>query len=319
MFAGRYELEEKVGSGSFGTVYSALDTKSKRQKRVAVKILQAQLDPSSPDFQRFQREGVAMSKIQHPNAVSVSDFGVSSEGNAYLVMELLEGKTLSQILRDVGRIPALKAMRVLLPICSVLSKAHAVGMLHRDIKTENIFIHRKGSQEIVKLLDFGIARIVANHRLSNNLTMEEIEFGTPAYMAPERFKNEPYDSKIDVYSLGVVFYELVCGRLPFIPHDNSPMSMAMMHLQARPVPPQELAPAISPRLNGLILKILSKDPRQRPSVDMIAQEIAHMVGVDIDMYTYLTPGSHQVHESFYEDLATSLRRLAEERFRSEVR
>src|SRR5262249_17694907 len=151
------------------------------------------------------------------NAISILDSGVTSGGIAYLTMELLVGWTLTQELKDKGRLSLCRATEILIPICDVLSKAHTVGIVHRDIKPDNIFLHQGEEGEVVKVVDFGIAKLMGEEwgSVAESLTGTGSFIGTPVYMASERLANKPYDGKADVYSLGVVLYEMLCGQVPF--------------------------------------------------------------------------------------------------------
>src|SRR5262249_36060406 len=156
-------------------------------------------------------------RVNHPNAVSVLDSGVSAEGIAYLVMELLEGRSLTEELREKGVLPPARCAEILMPVCDVLTKAHASGIVHRDIKPDNIYLNRTAVGEVVKVVDFGIAKLMDDTGGQNNesLTVTGGLLGTPTYMAPERLENKPYDGKADVYSLGIMLYRMLAGRVPF--------------------------------------------------------------------------------------------------------
>ncbi|HNB74075.1 MAG TPA: serine/threonine-protein kinase, partial [Acidobacteriota bacterium] len=211
----KYRLESKIGAGGFGTVYRA--THLGLSQAVAVKILQTSItSPSPEDLARFRQEGASTCRIKHPNAVTVYDFGMSSSGFAYLVMELLEGHSLVQELNAKGPLTPLRAAEILIPVCDVLAEAHAEGVIHRDIKPDNIFLHQTKRGEIVKVVDFGIAKLIDHTTTSGRQgTPTAGLIGTPAYMAPERLRNRPYDGKADVYSLGITLFQMLTGRLPF--------------------------------------------------------------------------------------------------------
>jgi serine/threonine protein kinase/CheY-like chemotaxis protein len=273
ILAGKYLLESKIGEGGFGVVYRA--TQRDLDRKVAVKILQTSMladAESSGALARFRQEGISACRINHPNAVAVLDFGIAESGVAYLVMELLEGGSLSDELRRHGALTLSRAAKILLPVCAVLSQAHAAGVIHRDIKPANIFLHRGRSGEIVKVLDFGIAKLMGDHQ--STLTLEGRLLGTPTYMAPERLSNQPYDGRADVYSLGVTLYEMLAGHPPFKARD--PMAVALQQVSAQPPPLREVA-AVPPAVDQLVMEALDKDPGRRPTLADLADRFARAV------------------------------------------
>ena len=273
---GRYRLETKLGSGNFGAVYRATHVDLGRP--VAVKILQTRVEESEAALERFRAEGRAACLVRHPNAVSVHDFGVTVHGSAYLVMELLEGRSLAEELKRSGRLSPARVAEILPPICAVLVQAHSAGIVHRDIKPENVFVHvendTEGVRETVKVLDFGIAKLVGDHVSNQNLTAEGFILGTPAYMAPERLKNLPYDGRSDVYSLGCLLFQLLTGRLPFPGKPGEPMAMLLMHLNDPPPSPLTLVPDLPESVDRVVLRCLAKDPEARPAIGELANLFA---------------------------------------------
>jgi serine/threonine protein kinase/CheY-like chemotaxis protein len=265
---GKYRLEVKLGAGNFGAVYRASHVDLGRA--VAVKILQTRVEENEAALERFRSEGRAACLVRHPNAVSVHDFGVTSHGTAYLVMELLEGKSLADELKAGGRLSPQRVSRVLPAICAVLSQAHQAGIVHRDIKPENVFSHREIDQETIKVLDFGIAKLVGDHVSNQNLTAEGFILGTPAYMAPERLKNLPYDGRADVYSLGCMLYQLLTAKLPFPGKPGEPMAMLLMHLNEPPPSVRALVPDLPISVDRLVIRCMAKDPAERPAIDELA-------------------------------------------------
>lgn len=264
---GRYLLEEKIGSGHYGTVYRGRHLGLDRP--VAVKVLKMQRsDDNAEAFDRFRLEGVAACRIEHPNAVSVMDFGVTDAGVAYLVMEHLTGVPLSKVLNDNGAMSSVRARQIVMPICYVLAEAHARGMVHRDIKPANIFLHEKRGQEIVKVLDFGLAKFVIEEGEASKETGEKLR-GTPAYMAPERVQSLPYDGRADVYALGVMLYEMLSGRTPFGADESDPIAVAIAHLQQNAAPLHEVAD-VNLEVSKVVHQAMARDPRDRPSVEMLA-------------------------------------------------
>ena len=280
VLAGKYLLESVIGSGAFGIVYRArhlgLD------HRVAVKVLNAAASASAAE--RFRREGVAACRVRHPNAVTVMDFGVTAGGAPFLVMEHLDGRGLDAEIARAAPMPEARCAEIVLPLCGVLAEAHQVGILHRDIKPANIFLHKSRIGETVKVLDFGIAKLVDS---GQSLTVEGGIVGTPAYMAPERFRGGTLDGKADVYSLGVMLYQMLSGRLPF---DGGPdgdlLAMAMMHLNEEPPP---LKSGVSPAVESVVRAALAKDPARRPGAMDFGIALARATGMALPQPEPLYP------------------------------
>jgi CheY-like chemotaxis protein len=273
----RYRLDELLGSGGSGKVYRATHLNLGHQ--VAVKILRANAGPTPEQRARFQREGVAACRIRHPNAVAVLDFAVTDEGITYLVMELLEGHTLADELREKGRLTPSRCAEILLPICDVLTDAHAESVIHRDLKPANIFLQGTRYGENVKVVDFGIAKLLNDERdnLDNPLTLVGHVLGTPAYMAPERLLRRAYDGRADVYSLGIMLWQMLAGRLPFMTPDNDPLKIALMQINESPPSLREVNSAISPAVENVVMTALAKNPDARPTADQLAESFARAV------------------------------------------
>ncbi len=271
--AGRYVLQERLGAGAHGTVYKARHIDLENE--VAVKILQASvgLEPEAVD--RFRREGVSACRVRHPNAVSVLDFGVISGGMAYLVMELLEGHSLQDELTEKNTLPVERCSELLGPICAMLSQAHSAGLVHRDIKPANIFLHSDRSKEVVKVLDFGIVKLLDDVDPDHQLTAEGRVLGTPAYMAPERFNDEPYDGSADVYSVGIMLYRMLVGKLPF--NDRDLVKLAMMHMTEKPEPLRSLNPEVPASVEKVVLNALAKRPESRPKARELPRQFARAI------------------------------------------
>ncbi|MBL0214665.1 MAG: serine/threonine protein kinase [Myxococcales bacterium] len=263
---GRYRLEGTLGRGGMGLVYRAAHVGLRRQ--VAVKILHPSL-AASPDVRnRFEREALAVGKIDHPHCVAVYDSGRLPDGSLYLAMELLDGKSLADVLEQDGQLAPGRALHILAGILDGLAHVHQAGLIHRDIKPENIFLIRQGDDlDFAKILDFGIAKAMNGADLDDGvkLTQAGMAFGTPIYMAPEQALGNPMDGRADLYAASVMAYEMLCGAPPFYSDDK--LEVMSMHT-ARPVPPmrQRLIKGGRPipsSIERLIVRGLTKKPSER--------------------------------------------------------
>ncbi len=263
---GRYRLEGTLGRGGMGLVYRAAHVGLRRQ--VAVKILHPSL-AASPDVRnRFEREALAVGKIDHPHCVAVYDSGRLPDGSLYLAMELLDGKSLADVLEQDGQLAPGRALHILAGILDGLVHIHAAGLIHRDIKPENIFLIRQGDDlDFAKILDFGIAKAMSGVDLDDGvkLTQAGMAFGTPIYMAPEQALGNPMDGRADLYAASVMAYEMLAGAPPFYSDDK--LEVMSMHT-ARPVPPMRQrmikgGRPIPSSIERLIVKGLTKKPSER--------------------------------------------------------
>ncbi|MEW6735857.1 MAG: protein kinase [Acidobacteriota bacterium] len=279
---GKYRIDDKIGAGGFGAVYRATHLAMKRP--IAVKVFRPSPGNDSVEgLERFQQEAVSACRINHPNAVAVLDSGISPEGIAYLVMELLEGHPLTAELKEKQVLSIRRMMEIMLPICDVLHKAHSAGIVHRDIKPDNIFLHRSTEGEIVKVVDFGIAKLMdTNSDMDKrNLTATGGLVGTPVYMSPERLGHKAYDGRSDVYSLGVMLYEMLCGKPPFLPNESGNLGVMMKHMTQPPPPLRQFNHNIPEELEKVVMNALEKQPQWRPTARELAQELIRVTGIVI--------------------------------------
>ncbi len=268
---GRYRLEERVGAGNFGTVYRARHLEL--DHTVAVKVLQTSAVTDPDAVARFRREGVTACRVRHPNAVGVLDFGVTGHGVAYLVMELLAGYALEDEMKGGRVLPVTRALRIVVAVCEALAAAHRARIVHRDIKPGNVFLHQAGGQEVPKVLDFGIAKIAGAVALQQKVTLEGWIVGTPVYMAPERFGSEEVTGEADVYSVGIMLFQMLAGRLPF-DADSDPLAVAMKHKHDPPPSLRALRPDAPAAVEEAILSALRKHPQQRPTAAELGARLA---------------------------------------------
>lgn len=271
----KYRIDEKIGSGGFGTVYKA--THLQLLRPVALKIFHKNTDIGEED--RFKHEGISMCRVNHPNAVTIYDIVQSESGWWYIVMELLKGHTLFQEFRYTRTFSAERFLQIALSVCNVLAEAHRSGIIHRDIKPENIFIHNTDREEIVKVLDFGIAKITSRDIED---TTEDTIVGTPNYLAPERIEDKPYDGKSDVYSLGMILYRMVTGQPAFNTNQRSAWEVAMMQLKQYPSNCRELNPELSEELEEAIMSAIRKSPDERPTAMELAEKLRKAFRLESD-------------------------------------
>lgn len=261
----KYRLEERLGIGGMGTVYRARHLLIDRP--VAVKVLNQRFVEDDAARTRFSREARACGRLQHANAVTVTDFGQSQDGYVYLVMELLEGRTLREVLAKEAPLDAARAVSLMLQISDAVAAAHDAGIIHRDLKPANVFIvQRADVPAVVKVLDFGIAKLAADSlEEEDRMTLTQIGamIGTPRYMSPEQCDGVELTPAADVYSLGVILYEMLTGAVPF--SGSTPLAIAMKHTTELPRSPREIVSSIPLPLEELVLHTLEKDPQSRPA------------------------------------------------------
>jgi len=275
VLAEKYRIEQEIGAGNFGIVFKA--THLDLQQPVALKILSAAIDEKdSADLERMRLEGASAFRLQHPNAVHVLDFAVA-HGLAFLVMELLDGMSLEVFLAQERRLSPRRAVEIVAPICEVLAQAHQLGIIHRDIKPANIFLQKTPRGEVVKVLDFGIAKFVGDSAINKNLTLDEGILGTPIYIAPERLSSQDYDGRADVYSVGIMLYQMVAGELPFPFLKKEPLAIAVQHLTAQPERLQTYVPEVSIAFESVVMSTLKKSPEERPSASELVARLRHAI------------------------------------------
>ncbi|MGV9601333.1 protein kinase domain-containing protein [Streptosporangium sandarakinum] len=259
VLSGRYELLEPLGRGGMGVVYRARDQELERI--VAVKVLPAQMLRDEDFRARFRREARAAAGLSHPNIAAVYDIGEDTDGGEpvpYLVMELVEGGTLADLLRRTPPTPA-EAGQIVAAVLEALEHSHERKIVHRDIKPANIMVHRAGDRVRVKVMDFGIAKLMS--QTATRLTATGMRIGTPSYMSPEQADGRPADARSDLYSVGCVLYEMLTGRPPFT--GDSPAVVLFQHLHKTPQPPSQLNPALALFWDQVLATALAKDPQQR--------------------------------------------------------
>ncbi len=280
-FDHRYKIEALLGEGGMGVVYRARHKVI--DKKVAVKVLRADMAKDREILDRFVQEAKAASSIGNPHIVDISDFGDLPDGSTYFVMELLDGVSLGQLLERKERFSVDRICAIGGQMADGLAAAHAGGIVHRDLKPDNVFlVPRSGDKDFVKILDFGIAKV--SKAGNTKLTRAGAVFGTPHYMSPEQAAGAPVDHRTDIYSLGVMLYELTSGQLPF--NADNFMGILTQHMYKAPVPIRALVPApeCPPGLEAVILKCLSKKPEGRyASMEELSADLARVRHGDVPL------------------------------------
>jgi len=280
VLADRYQLLHPIGEGGMSTVYLAEHIAIGR--KLAIKILVPEYRDNREVLDRFLQEARAVSLIRHEHIVDITDIGRTSEGLAFLAMEYLEGEDLSTTLLREGRLPWMRLRRMVLQICRALHAAHRKGVVHRDIKPENCFrIKRGGNHDFIKILDFGIAKFIADEgsgrsRRPRMQSGDNVMLGTPEYMAPELARGETPSGSADVYSLGAMMYHALVGRPPFV--GDTAAEVLSMQMRDQPVPPRQMAPEaeIPASIERIVLRAMAKNPVERfASVRELTEAIIH--------------------------------------------
>ncbi len=250
---GRYEIQQRVGEGGMGVVYKARQMSIDRI--IALKMLNQQMASDQTWVQRFYNEAKACSRLQHPNTIRMFDFGQTQDGRLFMTMEFLDGVSLRDALQR-GPLAPQRVIKILIQCCASLAEAHSIGIIHRDIKPDNVFLlNMAGSPDFVKLLDFSVAKLLEGDRMK---TQAGVVFGTPQYMSPEQGRGMPLDARSDLYALGILAFEMLTGNVPY--NDDNPMTVIQMHLHGQ-VPP--MADSIPFSVQAVVRRAMEKDAARR--------------------------------------------------------
>lgn len=266
---GKYRVLEKIGQGGMGSVYKALHVTFDELR--AIKVISPEFVNDDTFLKRFKHEAVITRKLQHPNAVRVDDIDESEDGRPFIVMEYIEGRSLRKLIEGEGAMPVGRACSIVKQVAAGLDAAHRLGMVHRDIKPDNIVLIQTAEGEVAKVLDFGIAKIKESRMgdaAGMTLTGTGVVIGTPQYMSPEQAmgkRGDQLDGRSDLYSLGIVMYQMLTGDLPF--KADTTMAMILAHLQSRPTPFQTVRPDlhVPDGIAAVVMKLLEKQPEMRPA------------------------------------------------------
>ncbi len=261
---GKYEILEKIGAGGMATVYRARHLVFNELR--AIKLVSSRMMDDENFLKRFRNEAVITRKLQHGNAVRVDDIDTTEDGRPFMIMELVEGQNLRSVIEQEGPLPTPRALEITRQVASALGAAHKLGITHRDIKPDNIVLMTQAGSEVVKVLDFGIAKLRESEGSAYTATQTGMVIGTPQYISPEQAaggRGDQIDGRADLYSLGIVLYQMLTGRLPF--ESDTPMGLLLHHLQTPAPSPQVLRPDlnIAAPVCQLLLKCLEKDPGKR--------------------------------------------------------
>ena len=265
LLSGQFRILQKIGTGGMGSVYRAAQPAMNRE--VAIKILHPKLAGRKDLTSRFRREARAMSQLTHPNTVRVFMYGeLDEDGSLYIVMEMLEGRNLNQHVRRDGPMPLSRAIPILVQVCGALQEAHEMGIVHRDLKPENIFLSKQGGiADFPKVLDFGLAKVTERQMQPGSviLTQEGMVFGTPEFMSPEQAQGRTLDARSDIYSLAVILYEVLTGKLPF--DAKTPMEYIQKHVTEAIIPLSQRRPELQlpAEIDQVLEKALAKNPDHR--------------------------------------------------------
>jgi eukaryotic-like serine/threonine-protein kinase len=278
LIGGRYRVTGVLGEGGMGKVYVGEQQMGSTVRKVAIKTLHSHLSKDPSVLQRFHRECGTVAQLEHPNTIKFFDFGATQDGTLYIAMEFVAGKSLSDVIAQQGPLSPERVNKIMRQVCGALDEAHLQGIIHRDLKPDNIVLtDRAGETDFVKVLDFGIAarRESGDANKEQKLTQQGMVLGTPPYMSPEQFTGKALDARSDIYSLGVMAYEMVTSTLPF--HADTPWQWATQHMSVQPTPFEVSAPSrdLPLGMKQAILKALAKDREQRqPSAREFFSELS---------------------------------------------
>ncbi|HRI10959.1 MAG TPA: serine/threonine-protein kinase, partial [Nannocystaceae bacterium] len=255
VIAGRYRIDKLLGEGGMGAVYRGFHLHLRRD--FAIKVLHPDVTRDPEISRRFEREAQSAARLDHPNCIQVTEFGTTDDGIKYMVMQLLEGIELQDLVR--GPLELTRALDFIVQILSGLEHAHAKGVVHRDLKPQNVFVTRDASgKELLKIVDFGIAKIVAGEGAGEQMTRAGLVFGTPLYMSPEQCLGVDVDGRTDLYSTGILLYFMLSGKLPF--YGDDPVAVIRMQVSQEPPP---LPPSVPADLAAIVRRLLAKQRDQR--------------------------------------------------------
>lgn len=292
VFSEKYRLEEKLGAGGMCDVYRARHIAI--GKEVAVKVLRPELAADPKVVERFEREARAASLVHHPNAITLMDYGTATGNTPFMVMELIVGATLRELLKRHGAMPVERVTGIVNQACAALEAAHSVGVIHRDIKPENILVTEYDGRDWVQVVDFGIAKIQEDVNRRAALTGANLIIGTPRYMAPEQAEERPVDARSDIYSLGVVVYEMLAGVPPFA--GSTATQLLIAHAVEPPPPLMNHRPDLPPEVAAVVMRALDKDPARRPQSALdFARELERAARLARLPDSYLTQSAVPAH------------------------
>ncbi len=281
---GRFQILAKIGAGGMGAVYRAKQVGMGRD--VAIKVLLRELTENETVVRRFHIEALAVSKLKHPNTIQIFDFGETDDGLLYIAMEFLDGQPLQDALRSEGQLSVKRALHVATQMCRSLREAHGKGIVHRDLKPDNVFLCRVGEEaDYAKVLDFGVAKVAEGDGNQKTLTKAGSIFGTPKYMSPEQSRGGDIDPRSDIYSIGVMLFEMLVGRVPFVA--ENPLGILIKHLQEHPPEFNEVRPEIvvPAEVQDFVFRLLEKEPDQRPqSTEAVIREIEKLSAFVPDIF-----------------------------------